>query len=45
VASILLKLGAAGQGTDAQRITTDHAEITTYLTDQAAAPKYALSTS
>ena len=38
VASILLKLGAAGQGTDAQRITTDHAEITTYLTDQAAAP-------
>lgn len=38
VASILLKLGAAGDGVDAQRITTDHAEITTYLTDQGAAP-------
>ena len=38
VASILLKLGEAGHETDAQRITTDHAEITTYLTDQVAAP-------
>ncbi len=38
VASILLKLGDPGHEVDAQRITTDHAEITTYLSDQVVAP-------
>jgi peroxiredoxin len=38
VASILLKLGDPGQQVDAQRVTTDHAEITTYVSDQVVAP-------
>lgn len=38
VASILLKLGDAGHEIDAQRITTDHVEITTYVSDQVVAP-------
>ena len=38
VASILLKLGDPGHEIDAQRITTDHAEITTYVSDQVVAP-------
>ena len=38
VASILLKLGDPGHETDAQRITTDHVDITTYLSDQVVAP-------
>ena len=38
VASILLKLGDPGHETDAQRITTDHVEITTYVSDQVVAP-------
>jgi len=32
--SIPLKLGDPGHETDAQRITTDHVEITTYVSDQ-----------
>ena len=38
VASILLKLGDPGHETDAQRITTDHVDITTYVSDQIVAP-------
>ena len=38
VASILLKLGNPGHETDAQRITTDHVDITTYVSDQVVAP-------
>jgi peroxiredoxin len=38
VASILLKLGDPGHEIDAQRITTEHVEITTYLSDQVVAP-------
>ena len=38
VASILLKLGDPGRQIDAQRITTDHAEITTYVSDQVVSP-------
>ena len=38
VASILLKLGDDGHQVDAQRLTTDHVEITTYLSDQVIAP-------
>ena len=37
-ASILLKLGDPGHETDAQRITTDHVDITTYVSDQVVAP-------
>jgi len=38
VASILLKLGDPGSEIDAQRLTTDHLEITTYVSDQVIAP-------
>jgi peroxiredoxin len=38
VASILLKLGGRGGEVDARRITTDHLEATTYLSDPVAAP-------
>jgi peroxiredoxin len=38
VASILLKLGNSGAEVRAQRITTDHVEITTYVSDQIVAP-------
>jgi peroxiredoxin len=38
VASILLKLGDPGHETDAQRITTDHVDITTYVSDLVVAP-------
>jgi len=38
VASILLKLGDPGHEIDVQRITTEHVEITTYLSDQVVAP-------
>jgi hypothetical protein len=38
VASILLKLGNPGHEISAQRITTDHVEITTYVSDQVVAP-------
>ena len=38
VASILLKLGDPGHEVDARRITTDHVEITTYVSDQVVAP-------
>ena len=37
-ASILLKLGGSGHQVEAQRTTTDHAEITTYLSDSVVAP-------
>ena len=38
VASILLKLGDPGNEIDAQRVTTEHIEITTYVSDQVVAP-------
>ena len=38
VASILLKLGDPGHEIDVQRISTEHVEITTYLSDQVVAP-------
>lgn len=38
VASILLKLGDPSHEIDAQRLTTDHVEITTYLSDRLVAP-------
>jgi hypothetical protein len=38
VASILLKLGDPGHEIDVQRITTEHVEISTYLSDQVVAP-------
>jgi len=38
VASILLKLGGRGGDINARRITTDHLEATTYLSDPVAAP-------
>ena len=38
VASILLKLGDPGHEVDAQRITTEHVEVTTYVSDQVVAP-------
>jgi peroxiredoxin len=38
VASILLKLGDPGHEIDAQRLTTDQVEITTYASDQVVAP-------
>lgn len=38
VSSVLLKLGDAGREIDAQRLATDHVEITTYVSDQVVAP-------
>lgn len=38
VSSILLKLGDPEHAVDAQRLTTDHVEITTYVSDQVVAP-------
>ena len=38
VSSILLKLGERGSRINATKLTTDHVEITTYLSDQAVAP-------
>ena len=38
VASILLKLGDPGNEIDPQRVTTEHIEITTYVSDQVVAP-------
>lgn len=38
VASILLKLGDPGHEVAAQRLSTEHVEITTYVSDQAIAP-------
>ena len=38
VASILLKLGDPGHEIDVQRISTEHVEVTTYLSDQVVAP-------
>ena len=38
VASILLKLGYPGHEIDVQRISTEHVEVTTYLSDQVVAP-------
>ena len=38
VASILLKLGEPGHEVDAQRITTEHVEITTFVSDPVVAP-------
>ena len=38
VASILLKLGDPGHEINARRITTDHVEITTYVSDNTVAP-------
>jgi hypothetical protein len=38
VAGMMLKLGEPGREIDAQRLTTDHVEVTTYLSDQVVAP-------
>jgi peroxiredoxin len=38
VSNILLKLGQAGAGVEAQRISTDHLDVTTYASDQVVAP-------
>jgi peroxiredoxin len=38
VASILLQLGGSGSEVEGRRVTTDHAEVTTYLSDHTAAP-------
>lgn len=38
VASMLVKLGDPSHTTDAQRLTTDHLEVTTYVSDPVVAP-------
>ena len=38
VSALLLKLGQPGQQVDAQRLTTDHVEITAYASDSIVAP-------